>query len=226
MSLTSTINKDNDDLDNSKNLKEWKKRENETMWKVYDNLCKEKNMLLLKLRRHPNKEIQDNYNELVELKKEVYTENDKTNSPLFYWITMRPPPSVDYETFLKVVRAIHSKKWMTDYLYVIEQSGKYKDELGKGFHLHSLVKRNDKKNHELRKEIKNTCKSIGDIENQGFLDIAGIYDPETLKNKFNYIINNKKNDEYNDKNKKLEKYYYQGKFFLNIIEKDKDKNCP
>lgn len=170
------------------------------------------------------------HNEESELRKEIYNIEDAKN-PLHYFITIRPREnSIKFEEFYKNVKNIFKKKWITDYVYVIEQTGITEETLGTGFHIHIIIRRNEKRPSEIIREIKSTVKGMGEVDNHNFLDIKGIYNNENdLKNRLNYILGEKKSTEGNQKDLKqkidiifrqtlnLEKYYSFGEFFSPYI---------
>lgn len=174
--------------------------------------------------------LKELYEEENTLRKEMIKVED-SKSPLHYFITIRPKENtIKLEEFLKIVRRIFVKKWIKNYVYVIEQTGINEDELGKGIHIHMIIERNDKKPHELIREIKNTVKTIGEVDNHNFLDIKGIYNNENdLRNRLNYILGDKKSTEGNQKDLKqkmdiifrqkagIEPYYFFGEFFSPYI---------
>lgn len=219
--------------------------------KIISKLLEENIRMKLKL----NKEMPEgNLNDYM---KELYLENkglrdemikiEDAKNPIHYFITMRPLDTmVLFDEFKKVVKKLFSKVWMKDYVFVIEQTGMNEDELGKGYHLHAIIKRDDKKPSQFMREVKNTLKDIGDIDNAGFLNIQGIYNNENgLRNRMNYILGEKESDELNNKELKqkmdiifrqkkyIMDYYFSGEFYspyilevLGCPSKNTAKNLP
>lgn len=219
--------------------------------KIISKLLEENIRMKLKL----NKEMpEENLNDYM---KELYLENkglrdemikiEDAKNPIHYFITMRPLDTmVLFDEFKKVVKKLFSKVWMKDYVFVIEQTGMNEDELGKGYHLHAIIKRDDKKPSQFMREVKNTLKDIGDIDNAGFLNIQGIYNNENgLRNRMNYILGEKESDELNNKELKqkmdvifrqkkyIMDYYFSGEFYspyilevLKCPSKNTAKNLP
>lgn len=201
--------------------------------KIISKLIEQNIEMKLKL----NKEMPDT--NLYNYMKELYIENkglrdelfknEDAKNPIHYFLTMRPHPLITYEEFIRVVKDIFKKKWLKDYVYVIEQSGINEDECGNGFHLHAIIKRHDKRPSEFIREIKSTVSKLGDVD-KGLLDIEGIYNNENgLRNRMNYILGSKKSNEVNNKElkqnmdiifrqkKELKDYYFFGEFFSPYI---------
>lgn len=228
-------------------LAEWQENE-EKIWKpqriirerklkcrnnILERLQTELMMNKLKLNELEDEEMQKLYNEVKESRDKLIKQNDNKKQPDFYWITMRPKEElVEFKIFMDVVKQIFKKVWMKDFFYVLEQSSPDLDGMGKGYHLHALVKRNNMKNSDVLREIKRTAGKIGDVDdtsNRGFLKIDGIYDDIGLRNRFKYIYDVKESTEENQKEEKqkidkiwrnrlkLENYYFNGEFFSKYI---------
>lgn len=109
-----------------------------------------------------------------------------------------------------------SKKWVESYLYVYEQRSETLDELGKGFHFHSLIKKpSNKPPFQIMREFKNTIKKIVDVENHHFFNIKYIDHPEALRKQI-YICGQKADENKHKKQEmdiiwrqreKIEQYY-------------------
>lgn len=114
---------------------------------------------------------------------------NKNYSHLF--LTINPPPSMILEDFHKKIKNTLQttkglKLWIEGYLYVLEQRGENKEEIGKGFHTHILIKLKDhKKKSEIDRELKNQWKGILDTENYHIFNIKYIdYDEQLRKQKY------------------------------------------
>lgn len=219
--------------------------------KIISRLLEENIRMKLKLNKelpegNLNEYMVELYNENKGLRDEMIKNEDAKN-PIHYFLTMRPLESmVLFDEFKRVIKKLFSKIWMKDYVFVIEQTGMIEDELGKGFHLHAIIKRNDKKPSQFMREVKNTLKDIGDIDNPGFLNIQGIYNNENgLRNRMNYILGEKESDEFTNKDIKqnmdvifrqkrnIMDYYFSGEFYspyilevLKCPSKNIAKNLP
>ena len=76
-------------------------------------------------------------------------------------ITVRPKSETTFPKFYKLVNKAFSKKWITRYIYVYEQKGKEKENIGDGFHIHALVDiPKDKPFSDVYREFRNTFKSV------------------------------------------------------------------
>jgi len=98
-------------------------------------------------------QIINKYNEFYEIKNNIIYD--------YVYLTVRPEESVDFSQFFKKSKKAFTKKWITDYTLVFEQIGKEDAELGKGFHLHALIKLPANKQHsDARVNFQNTFKTI------------------------------------------------------------------
>lgn len=126
--------------------------------------------------------------------KEVYEnlkkEDDKRLGNVIF-ITVNPRPDVSMVESKKVVEKIVKKKWVVDYMYVVEQRGIVESEMGKGHHYHLLIWREDgKKPSEIVREIRNTCKTICSVDNPSILNIKNCKD-EDIPKRVGYMIGDK-----------------------------------
>lgn len=104
------------------------------------------------------------------------------------FITINPRPDVLLAEFVKHMKKLISKVWIEDYIYCMEQRGTTQEDSGKGFHSHILIwKPDNKKSHEVIREIKNTMKNICSIDNPSILNIQNCKEEDVNKRK-NYMI--------------------------------------
>lgn len=148
------------------------------------------------------------------------------------WITVNPSPDVTFEEFRKYTEKCFMKKWITSYIYVYEQRGQSLEELGKGFHLHALIKKpEDKSRAHCIREIASSFRKCTDISNYHFYNTKWL-DTEEYLRKIKYIVGDKVSTEDNNKAlkqemdvqwrlvRRLEQYYY-----LNIEIGDTERNA-
>jgi len=156
-----------------------------------------------------NKYEENHIAKLRELKKSgVETEKN------YYFLTVNPKPSITLEELLKTIQKAMQKKWISYYLYVIEQRGENIEELGKGIHTHIIFNKGIK-HCKVIKEMSNTFKGLCDVSNFHLFNIASIGDEEK-KRKIEYITGTKADEEKHLKQemdiifrqeKKLKSYY-------------------
>ena len=79
----------------------------------------------------------------------IYDEQEKLKEKtaekygtLWLWLTVSPHEDIEFDDFKLKIEKFAERKMFKDYLYVFEQRGKTKEEAGKGFHAHLLLKRN------------------------------------------------------------------------------------
>ena len=138
--------------------------------------------------------------------REITTQIGENKTTEYIFITINPKKSIAFETFQEFISGkkqnLLSKKWIKDYIYCYEQRSEIENDYH-GYHLHMVLKRNNKKMFDIRKEFKSTLKSIMDVDNPHCLNFKNIKDEADLKRRLNYITNSKKDTEkhkkqYND----------------------------
>lgn len=139
------------------------------------------------------------------LKQKLKVQTAEKHNNNYMWITINPKPSVALGEFRKVITRILTKTCFADVLACYEQRAVSKEDLGKGFHVHILVKRNlNYKPIKLKQNIKNSCKKIvGNINADYSINLQTI-GTEFAKDKKQYILGEKygKDDEGNLKKDK------------------------
>ncbi|AXH77215.1 MAG: putative replication initiation protein [Cressdnaviricota sp.] len=131
------------------------------------------------------------------------------------FITINPKDTVTVKSIMETMNKVISKKWITQYIYVIEQRS-IEDEDIKGVHIHLLLKRNDKKPAALKTEIKNTCVRICDVSNPHILNFKYLPTDRDVSQSYNYITGAKKDVEKHPKQLKdkiFRKYYNIKEFY-------------
>lgn len=195
------------------------KNEEKAREKLFQILYQEKMRLELQQNISKDKPLQDLYNEVKELRGKTLSDG---RIPDYVFITVSPPSHITLEELIKMAQDLHKKKWMLNYLYVIEQRGTTEDDCGKGFHYHSIIFREEKKWCHFLREIKSTISRLGNTEDSRYFDLQYIRDEADLSRRVKYITSDKKCTEQNDKQKKqimdktfrlnnnIEPYYLQG----------------
>jgi len=120
-----------------------------------------------------------------ELESDLKEETAKEHNNTHVWVTVSPKPTVKFIDFRKVVEKLVNRKLFSKYCYTYEQRGKTEDELGQGFHVHILGKRNlNYKPNKVVTHIKNTLKNICDVEKCCRIQIIG---EDFAKDKIDYM---------------------------------------
>lgn len=144
------------------------------------------------------KEYQHNQNIIKELE---FTQKNVV------FISLRPPPSVEFETFLAVMKKILNKKWLKRYIYTYEQKGETEDTAGQGFHAHIILYRDGKVFSEIKREIDNTIKHIIDLKVYSAHDYKLCDDDDdNVQRLLNYIQGTKK-DKYKHASQEIDIYW-------------------
>lgn len=109
----------------------------------------------------------------------------------YLFVTVNPSSESTFQVFEQLINKATTKKWMTHYVYVIEQRGQTLDELGKGFHLHLILKKPEGKvpSHIVR-ELASTFKKVCDTSNFHFFNTKWISEEE-YRRKLKYLLGQK-----------------------------------
>lgn len=149
-------------------------------------------------------------NEQIKIANEYLADNSTgkfIKTDLMY-LTIRPQEEYNniemLPLFIKQIAKLCNKKWIKNYLYVIEQSGMTKERLGFGFHAHILIHHDsdNKKFSEFKKEIANSVKDLG-VKPNGGIDIKNCIKEQAYKNYRNYLLGNKDCSKERNKDKKV-----------------------
>lgn len=106
----------------------------------------------------------------------------------YVFITINPKPQVSLEEFDRQVRKAIGRNMFDGVCAVYEQRGTNEEEIGKGFHAHILAKRNlDYKPSKVANNLKNTFKSVCDVNNPALLNIQHIGE-DFAQDKQDYIL--------------------------------------
>lgn len=107
----------------------------------------------------------------------------------WYFLTINPRPDIKLSEFVKTIRKALLKKWITYYIFVIEQRGENEEELGKGFHTHIIFNKGIK-HCKVVLEMSNTFKKLCDTSNYHLFNLKNIGDLEKQR-KIEYITGTK-----------------------------------
>lgn len=118
-------------------------------------------------------------------------ENREKKDQPYIWLCVNPSSTLKLEEFKQMVNKMVTKVWLKEYVYVYEQRGMTIDELGKGFHLHAIIRRpDDKKPSHCIRELSNTFKKACDTSNYHFFQVKFIDEAEKDR-KLEYILGTK-----------------------------------
>lgn len=147
----------------------------------------------LKTRLHMYYEDYLDSNEFLEMFPFFKECKDKAEKLLtkYIFLTVNPEPTISLKMFRDIIEKVVKKKWMLNYIYVIEQRGNTPDEMGRGFHCHFLIDVENKKHSEAIRELKNTFKKVCDVSYSSCFNIKNIKE-EHLKRVIKYITGVKK----------------------------------
>lgn len=152
------------------------------------------------------------------IREELDLSKDKRATDWMF-ITINPKDSVSIKLILQTMEKLVSKKWIEQYIYVIEQRG-IEDEDVRGIHAHLLLHRNTKKPAQLKREIQNTCLKICDVSNPHILNFRYLPTDKDVVQSHNYITGTKADVEKHPKQAKdiyFRKYYNIQPFYRSEI---------
>ena len=139
-------------------------------------------------------QFDDRIPEIKELRQEEEDNEKLVQKSRYLFITINTKDNVPLNKLLELMKNLAKKVWIKKYLYVIEQRGETIDQLGKGFHSHILIDREGKKYSQILREFKTTIGDLVDVDNKSCFNIKPCKE-EHLKNRQNYMISDKKDEE-------------------------------
>lgn len=160
---------------------------------------------------------------LRKMREEMNNKEDAKNSD-FVLITINPAHHIELHQIKLVVAKLLSKKWLSTYIYTYEQRSESVESF-KGIHVHILIHKPDKKQHEMKNEIRNTCKSICDISNPAILNFRNLMKEDDVKKCVNYLTGQKADPDKHIKQSvdiEFRKYYKLKPYYM----EDKNKIFP
>lgn len=109
----------------------------------------------------------------------IQSKEDKKAKMLYKSITISPPDNFfKKESIISILNKLFNKSWIQEYEYCIEQRGKTMEEIGKGVHVHALVKlKGTKSKAHIIREL---SASLG-VQKQ-CIDVDTAYQPEGFRN--------------------------------------------
>lgn len=162
------------------------------------------------------------YEQELNMKKKQMIANDHNN--LFLFVTINPKPDVKLEDFTKTVKKLVERQMFSAYAYAFEQRASTPEEVGKGFHVHILMKRNlNYKPSKIKKNMENTCKTICNTKDNRVFNVQFI-GTEFARDKIEYITGGKTGEGKDQKmdmdiifrkNNDMSDVYQNGTFFDN-----------
>jgi hypothetical protein len=179
------------------------------------------------------RKIQSNMSIAFELKKlsplmdKLYDERQKLKEEqakrlgtLWLWLTVSPNDKVLFEDFQKKVSQYAERKMFKDYFYVYEQRGQHKEEIGKGFHCHFLLKRNIMyKQNKIISNSKNSFKNMTEVNNFQIFNYHWCPD-EYLKDKLEYMQDMNKHGQEKNSKQLMDILFRQEKNLNNYYKKE------
>jgi len=129
------------------------------------------------------------YEQELNMKKKQMIANEHNN--LFLFVTINPKPNVELEEFTKTVKKLVERQMFSAYAYAFEQRASAPEEVGKGFHVHILLRRNlNYKPCKIKKNMENTCKNVCNTKDNRVFNVQFI-GTEFARDKYDYITGGK-----------------------------------
>lgn len=138
--------------------------------------------------------IRDSY--IIMDYKEKSQEIDIKKTHIF--LTISPPPEYyedlnNLKDFLtRIEKTLKGKKWIEEYLYVIEQRGETESDMGKGFHTHIILNLPKLKPSLIRSQLGYYFKQIMDVNHNSIFNIKYIDNEQMFRKKDSYLLGQKK----------------------------------
>lgn len=164
---------------------------------------------LLKKGCHPNTVLQQEYNIMVKLEKDVQIDKEYTVLTDYMYLSVCPPEGTPLEVLHKAIEKYLKKVKILEYLYVIEQRGEVDEEIGQGLHAHILIYHTYTSYSSLKRDYYNTFKNIIDIHHKltyKWLNIKHNNTDQDVRNRIEYMTGVKK-DEVKQKKQIYDKIY-------------------
>lgn len=119
------------------------------------------------------------YNMYVERYKHLKKCEEIKENSKYIFLTVNPNAYITLVDFINKINKMMSKKWITNYLYVLEQRGETLAELGKGFHFHAIIEKPKTKSYtHMVRELSNSANAVCDTSNFHFFNIKSISEEE------------------------------------------------
>jgi len=122
-----------------------------------------------------------------------------------YWITINPTEDILLKDLKSAVDKLVERTFIEKYMYVIEQRGANRDEVGKGKHVHlyfKIVEQNYMYPSKVIERMKSTLKKVVNVNTKALW--IQILKEEYVKDKILYMIDKNIDNEHEDKQQKQE----------------------
>jgi len=142
---------------------------------------------------HFNKLImEENVEEILPLFREIKKDiNDVKDNSNFIFLNVNPASNHSLLSFQQLIEKSLKKKWIKSYCYVLEQRGESIAELGKGFHTHMIIEKDETKQYtQCLKEMARTFSKVCDTTNYHLFNGSKIKESDINKRR-NYILGRK-----------------------------------
>lgn len=117
--------------------------------------------------------------------------NDNQDNSNYIFLNVNPAPNHSLLYFQQVIEKSLKKKFIKSFLYVLEQRGENEKELGKGFHAHMIIEKEETKQYtQAIKEFGRSFSKVCDTSNYHLFNGSKIKEIDISKRR-NYILGQK-----------------------------------
>lgn len=138
-----------------------------------------------------------------------------------YFITIRPKPEIEWETFYHIIEKYMKRKTFIEATYSYEQKGLNESELGKGFHVHIICKSTWRSIPEV---LRDTTSSVGSICGPSGIDVTKIWNESQWNNCISYISDYTSDDNHKEITKVTDKLWREKNNLMPLYIKNHDVN--
>lgn len=151
--------------------------------------------------------------EIAKLLHGKYEEVTKTKTNNWYFISVRPKPSVTFDEFYKVTYKYVTRAFMISYKCSFEQKSETGN--GDGFHVHIVC---DTKHRSKSECLRDTISSFRKVCEENCIDVQTTRNPDDIVN--NYLLNYKSDDEHKAPTQEGDRIWRERLGLANLYDND------
>lgn len=156
--------------------------------------------------------------EIAKLLHEDYQQVTKLETSNYYFISVRPRPSVTFEDFYKLTYKYVNRAFMISYKLSFEQ--KSIDGDGSGFHAHVVCSTKHRSKGEC---LRDTISSFRKVCEENCIDVQVTRNPEDIVN--NYLLNYKSEDEHKSPTREGDQIWRNKLGLADLYDNDLPMGC-
>lgn len=160
---------------------------------------------------------------LIEIEKEELGDSTNENITKSYFITIRPKPEIEWNTFYNTIEKLIQRKKFIKCTYSYEQAGKTNDEIGKGFHVHIICTTEWRSVQEAVRDTFSTCQHIAERQ---CIDVQKIWNQTQWNQKLAYIQNYESSDDHKILTKEMDQIWREKNNLMPLYYKGSTDALP